>query len=1429
MFLRCIRRNFGIFFAGLRSCLRITLHFERARITRIICTCLSHRRLSLCWVLAVALFVVLLRPVYAVSLEKDFSFLTKFSFTELPWPASLCKNQSLVKPLVQNIPDWMGLWNKARLSARAGDLRQSLSIYRQSLSLKPNLDAASWEMANVLFSLGNYKEALAIVDLLYEHEPNRKDYMNGLAVLDLKVGEFGLAADLLARLHERNPADFNVLAGAVYGYLMIDNLQSALPLCKKLNELVPDTPGLGLVLGTLAYEQGDYDTAAKQFSILALDDTAPSHLILFAARSLDHLGQAVQAEVYWQRLLVTDPDMVEAHSWLAHYFESEGKVDKALPHLLVLNQHKPDDASLLKRLGRCYVGLKKFPQALKYFQKYLLINPDDIEATRFVVNLQAALGNKDETLSSLEHYFDIVSHPDKANLEKAAKLYGEKGLFRQAIAVWRQLLEMTPDDPEILGAMAHNFLAIGQNEEALKVWKKMASISPNVIEVYRTMADLLEDMGRTQELIEVLEAIRELNPQDQKVNLKLTALYMRKQEYDLAGRLLDVLATSGCQQPDFFYWRARYVEEQGDLLLALRDFEDFLRVMPDRRDVQRRCMVIAGRLGRARVVKEYYDKLRAVAPLSEDMRLTAAVAWKNCGNYDAAKRIFLDLLNVALDDPATILAPDVRQRALRASGYLAALYQAEGESYEAEQALRLGMLASGNYAELLPKLFDLALVDGQLLAAGDWLELMRKQGGIDPWYVRLREARLCYARGNTRQTGRLVHSLVEKLPELQDDDSGGNLDWPLKRLDLADLLRDFNPFQAKSLCKAVLAREPKNVRAMVIMASLRLVSRDSMLADIRHLSPVQLLDYARLAQKDKQIWLMERSAHMVLDKIPDSLTAAIIEVQALTLRGKFSRAVKGWEMLAISYPGNSFVAAQGAKAAFSIGDLDKAIALSQKTAGQGPGMILLRARILWMQNDLPGSVKLYEQFLTPEVDGLLGAQAKELGVALPVPVQKNIFYRRISLLSVGKEDTSADLLMAVQDSLPRQETLAKRAFRIAVARHFALYRWQNKFAAELLVRRSVQRRAYFMAQRLYESLIAQYPADQSLLFDLAGIYSQLGKLDDEAEIYDRLQAASIKYKGLSGDVRRNRLKRRPRASASVNYAEEEGRNDYKDMRITSEHLALRVSPATGQEFKLQLVRKNYHGVNADGKVRSVRALAFYDTKILDRLTVNLGAGVESLDQAGTNTVLFNLQVAGKVSDQLSAKMSFKQEVVSDTIDSVKRGIYKQNLLGGVSFAPFARLSLGSDYNHVRYSDSNWTTGYDLWSSLLVHSEPLLVQIKYKYDFRDSKDGTGTGAAKVSSLNQDLHPYWAPKNYWTNEVGVYLKHLLSHEDLGRGSSRYYILEYYLGHDADGYAFQNAKGSLCLEFSPHFMARARVQLFSSAVYRKKELGLSVMYRW
>ena len=116
-----------------------------------------------------------------------------------------------------------------------------------------------------------------------------------------------------------------------------------------------------------------------------------------------HLGLEQQASIYWERVLAREPENIEAHVFLAKYYEKMGQLDRSLSHLQAILEQSPDDMASYARLGETYEKGGEYDKALSYYEKYLADYPDDREIKQRVAGINAAMGQKRQTQASMAH------------------------------------------------------------------------------------------------------------------------------------------------------------------------------------------------------------------------------------------------------------------------------------------------------------------------------------------------------------------------------------------------------------------------------------------------------------------------------------------------------------------------------------------------------------------------------------------------------------------------------------------------------------------------------------------------------------------------------------------------------------------------------------------------------------------------------------------------------------------------------------------------------------------------------------------------------------------------------------------------------------------------------------------------------------------
>jgi tetratricopeptide (TPR) repeat protein len=298
------------------------------------------------------------------------------------------------------------------------------------------------------------QEYAAILELLVETDPSRSEYLNSLGRVMLEKGRLERAEDSFKHVHEQDPSDVAALSGLVDAMLRLGKKNAVLPYLEQLHRLQPEDLAVHRKLAMLVYDLGLYEQARGLLVPLAELQGAAGDILARTAQTLELFGQFVTAAQYWQRVLTIEPDHQQARMRLAEILEGSGHHQEALTHLLALYRQDGSDTGLGLRIGRLYEKTGQAARALPYYETYLQEQTVDVEVLRAVVRIQAALGNKDKTLAALEKYFRVKKNSGPEDLKLAAQLYDAAGRLHEAIPLYRQLIESSPDNQELLAALA---------------------------------------------------------------------------------------------------------------------------------------------------------------------------------------------------------------------------------------------------------------------------------------------------------------------------------------------------------------------------------------------------------------------------------------------------------------------------------------------------------------------------------------------------------------------------------------------------------------------------------------------------------------------------------------------------------------------------------------------------------------------------------------------------------------------------------------------------------------------------------------------------------------------------------------------------------------------------------------------------------------
>jgi len=1374
--------------------------------------------------------------IFSWKIIVTFSFLLFFPSFVSATPAAITPERDIVISDTSNEPGWKLLWDEARELTRQEKYVEAARTYSQLLSLKKNIEEASWEYCLVLLALSDWDRASVVVADLLEGDPQRTEYLLSAGLVALKKKEYVRASTYYNLVYKKKATlDETQVIDALTGLVTVLRLQgkneTAYPFMEQLLQYRPEDSQLLHQLAVHAAQSGRREKALVYYANLVSQDTVEDQVLLEAAevfegsvekagavhRSSD--GSAIPvssntmpslAYVCWDKYVQRYPNYRPFQEKIADYFLARGEKEAALPHLLILLAQDDKRDERLLQIGAIY-----------HFD----------------------LGQPDKALSFYEEY--LQHHPGNQTIA-------------QEIA-------------KIQALLARDFLSRVEHDGALPLWKELTQITSNPLAVYSSMAKLLEKRGNSKELREVLAIIHQYEPGNREVILRLAELFLEQKDMGQVDYFLtllpqEVMSSDGGsmqlepgmvgavhEESRYLLTSARLADLRGLSGQALAWYNRYLEARTDDQDIRLRCMDLAAQLGLISQYQENYYVLRREAK-SDSERLNIDIQYARVllenGLATEAKKVYQKLIEEGQGEPGSI----AETRLALAD----ALYM-EGNIFEAEQVLRQMLVDGVAIGSVLHKLVEFALESNEADLASAWLMLLSEQPGysILPttcWvnehdFVLLR-ARVLAATG---KLSKAIASILEYrgyLVQYCPQDAGMKYQ--------ADLLLSYLFLQDKQYAKGLelvanlLKEHPLDLEPLIIAQQLDAGLSGKAQAD--RVDGVLSKNYGNRFQNLMQAAQLEKSygdieaarkhVLMALKEVPDSIAARVVQADILEKQGGLDASFSVLQSLVVDYPSELSFARKLLEIEFkqaSFRKIIKKLAPSQQV-GLVKGIMafpdsshllawqkLILARSLWADRQWVAAVAVYDAVLQPSVERIFADRIEKQQIQLVLPPSKQSFLNVITFTHPAEPDR----LTVVMDPTFVMTQCGQPGGRIG-ADLYADFRWQQLVTKELSARRALAQGEYYQAMKEYQEVVQKNPSPESL-FDLAGIYSRLGFLGKEALLYEEIARENPDYPELAESVQRNSLKRKPRGMIDSGYSSLSGRDGYFDIQQTRGGASVWMLPTLRQEMDVSW--STIHAISEDTdqalwRNRLLAAYSFYPHYNVDFITrFGVDKPVNEYNQPHFDTTpLFHLEMRGRIGDDLHAFVSLDQDVVDDTIQALEQGISRRDVEGGVRMDILPRLFCGGEYLFREYSDANHQNRYHVWATYIIHSEPTLLQVTYGQEFQHNAEvNMGRDFSYENGFMPGDHPYWSPKEYWQNLVSVHFEHQLAADVLGRSAPSYYTLDYSFGYEDGGYDSHTFGGDIFLEMSRHFLLNSSFEIIQGGPVIRKDLALSLVYRW
>ncbi len=343
----------------------------------------------------------------------------------------------------------------AQLNLEQGDPASAADHYRRALDQAPEDERLLESLAQSLAAAGRDAELAEVLErraAALEGDPQRQ------AELLVQLGA----------LHEER----------------LDDLAAARDAYERARRAHPARPRLAAALDRVLGKLGDQD--GRRALLEEASDSAPAAerpgLLCALGELLHEDGRDGAGTVRaFERALELEPGLERALAGLARVAAASGDEDGLLrtyQREASVTGDPERSAALATEILRLCEAREEPERALPAVERWVASAPDDPAAVRALARLQESLGRTEELVRTLERLEALVAGAERATTRRRLGfLHAAEGREERAIAAWRAVLEMEPDDVATLEAL-RDALAEGDPQELASVQRRLVDLLP---------------------------------------------------------------------------------------------------------------------------------------------------------------------------------------------------------------------------------------------------------------------------------------------------------------------------------------------------------------------------------------------------------------------------------------------------------------------------------------------------------------------------------------------------------------------------------------------------------------------------------------------------------------------------------------------------------------------------------------------------------------------------------------------------------------------------------------------------------------------------------------------------------------------------------------------------------------------------------------
>lgn len=468
-----------------------------------------------------------------------------------------------------------------------------------------------------------------------EADPSRID----MELLHLRLlasaGRYQAAAEAYDRVAEILPDDYTLLYEHAETEMLLGNFSQAAELFRTLSETYPGNTMLQCRLITCLANTGDIAAAKDAVDeVVGTMPETPETLRVFAQAAYS-AGDYAAAAASYQRLTELQPNNGDAFLGLGKSSEMLGRYSEAKQALESAAALLEENMGIVFLQALCAADGGNLAEAASLYEDIIRVCPTLQGPASELALISAALGRHEQTETAVKLAID------QGNASYSLyKLGGDACMqmlkYSEAIAYYRDALELKPGDPAVTIALGRAYTAKGAYKEALDAFNMDTADETESSALLLAKAQCKSALGRWEDAETDLRTLAERDPENPEVLLSLAEAQERQMKY--ADQLETYAAYLEIQPDNFQVFRkvAALYLTQGDYEEAIDGYDMILEAQPDDTLTMRQKAEALMTLGRWQEAADTCKAILDRMPDDPNLRMLYARALRLAGNTAGA-------------------------------------------------------------------------------------------------------------------------------------------------------------------------------------------------------------------------------------------------------------------------------------------------------------------------------------------------------------------------------------------------------------------------------------------------------------------------------------------------------------------------------------------------------------------------------------------------------------------------------------------------------------------------------------------------------------------------------------------------------------------------------------------------------------------------